>query len=155
MPAPGHSAAPDTKADWFQAWYSLLQTNVALMATLEQELQATTGLTLTTYEVLATLNHQPDRRMRMQDLAGAVLLSKSGTTRVVGVLENGGMVTREIPRDNRRVTYAVLTLDGTTTVERALPVFTRLVHEAFGQHLRPGDARALIEILSRIPRRPS
>lgn len=137
----------------FRAWHALLKTQVQLSAVLDRELQARTGLALTTYEVLVTLLDAPGRRMRMQDVADAVLLSKSGTTRVVGLLVDDGHVARDIPHDNRRVTYAVLTDAGRKAIVAAMPVLFELVHEHFGRHLTPSDAAALPRILSRIPAR--
>lgn len=134
----------------FRAWHVLLQTHTALLGALERGLQEETGLTMSTYEVLITLRHVPDRLCRMQELAQAVLLSKSGTTRVVAQLEDAGLVTRRVPADNRRTTHAVLTDEGAARIDAAMPVLFRLVHEHFGRHLAPGDAEALIGILRRV-----
>ena len=134
----------------FRAWYALLHAHTRVLADLERRLLAETGLTLTAYEVLITLETGPECGRRMQDLAAAVLLSKSGGTRVVSALEHEGLVARRIPPDNRRVTYAALTGRGRDRIGAAKPVFFALVHERFGRHLRPGDARRLREILARV-----
>lgn len=134
----------------FRAWHVLLQTHTSLLGALERGLQEETGLTLSTYEVLITLRHVPGRLCRMQELAHAVLLSKSGTTRVVAQLEDAGLVTRRVPADNRRTTHAVLTDEGVARIDAARPVLFRLVHEQFGRHLAPGDAEALTGILRRV-----
>ncbi|HXV93212.1 MAG TPA: MarR family transcriptional regulator [Pseudonocardia sp.] len=140
-------------AEGFRAWHAMLQAHVRLLGVLERELQAETGLTMSAYEVLVTLRHEPRRYCRMQRLAEAVLLSKSGTTRVVAQLEELGLVVREIPPDNRRTTLAVLTDAGLARIDAAMPVLFRLVHEHFGRHLAPGEASTLTTVLSRIPAR--
>lgn len=53
-------------------------------------------LTLSSYEALAVLAHARDGRLRMQDLAAAVVTSKSGATRTVASLEAQGYVERVI-----------------------------------------------------------
>lgn len=146
-----HHDAGLTDAGGFSAWHALLQAQVSLNAVLDRELQARTGLALTAYEVLVTLRHAPDGRLRMQDLAAAVLLSKSGTTRIVGLLEADGLVRREIPADNRRTTFAVLTPAGRNRITAAMPVLFELVHEHFGRHLGHRDAATLVRILRRLP----
>ncbi len=118
---------------------------------LDRELQARTGLALTTFEVLVTLHNCVDTRMRMQELANAVLLSKSGTTRVVGLLVDSGLVRRHIPDDNRRTTFAVLTEAGTARIAAAMPVLFGLVHDHFGRHLGVHDTAELVRILHRLP----
>lgn len=134
----------------FRAWHVLLQANTTLLGALERGLQAETGLTMSAYEVLITLRDVPGRLCRMQELSRAVLLSKSGTTRVVAQLEDAGLVTRRIPADNRRTTHAVLTDEGVRRIDAAMPVLFRLVHEHFGRHLEPGDAETLTRILARL-----
>lgn len=141
-----------TDPEGFHAWHTLLRAHISLINVLDRELQAATGLTMSTYEVLVSLYGVPERRCRMQQLSDAVLLSKSGTTRVVAQLEELGLVVREIPPTNRRTTHAVLTEAGTARIEAAMPVLFALVHEHFGRHLAPGDARGLTEILERVGR---
>jgi DNA-binding MarR family transcriptional regulator len=48
------------------------------------------GLPLTWYDVLVQLSEADDHRLRMQELAGKVLLSKSGLTRLIDRMEREG-----------------------------------------------------------------
>jgi DNA-binding MarR family transcriptional regulator len=93
------------------AFYGLIVTEARLRERLEAELEATTGLSLSRLELLLQI-HFEDGRRRMSDLANALLLSRGGTTRLVAKAEEEGLVTREIPADDRRATYAVLTDKG-------------------------------------------
>ena len=52
----------------------------------------------------------------MGDLAARLSLAQSGATRVIDRLVERGWVAREIPPDNRRTTYAVLTDEGRALV---------------------------------------
>src|SRR5207247_10280549 len=60
------------------AWLNLVQTHEAVAAGLEDTLKRANGLSLAEHEVLARLAETPDGRLRMLDLTGLVLLSKSG-----------------------------------------------------------------------------
>ena len=77
------------------AWRSFLRAHARLVRVLEAELVAKHPLSLGGYDVLVQLAEAPGRRLRMAELADAVLLSRSGVTRLVDRLEVAGMVTRE------------------------------------------------------------
>src|SRR5918997_1290968 len=74
------------------AWRGMLRVHSALVKALDAELLATHGLPLTSYEVLINLQAAPGRRRRMAELADGVLLSRSGTTRLVDRLERDGLL---------------------------------------------------------------
>src|SRR3954464_5485428 len=74
------------------AWRGLLRVHSALVKALDAELLAAHGLPLTSYEVLINLQAAPGRRRRMAELADGVLLSRSGTTRLVARLERDGVI---------------------------------------------------------------
>jgi DNA-binding MarR family transcriptional regulator len=139
-----------TDREGFGAFLTLVHLYQRLLSTLERETQAAGHLTLSSYETLAVLTHAPDGRLRMQDLAAAVVTSKSGATRTVASLEAQGYVERVIPPENRRVTYAVVTDAGRAAWRDAAPGFFARVHEHFGRHLNPGDAQLLQKLLHRI-----
>jgi DNA-binding MarR family transcriptional regulator len=75
-------------------------------------LVAAQRLSLASYDVLVQLAESPQRRLRMTELAGAVLLSRSGVTRLVDRLERGGLVIRERVDSDGRGVVAVLTQAG-------------------------------------------
>ena len=66
-----------------EAWRGLLRVHSALVRQLDADLRLAHDLSLQEYEVLLTLAAAPEQRMRMSDLAAAVLLSQSGLTRLV------------------------------------------------------------------------
>ena len=66
-------------------------------------------LPLTSYEVLINLQAAPGRRRRMAELADGVLLSRSGTTRLVDRLERDGLLERDVCDSDGRGCFAVLT----------------------------------------------
>ena len=90
---------------------------------LDAELLATHGLPLSSYEVLLFLDNAPDGQLRMAQLADSVLLSRSGLTRLVDRLEEGGLVRRETCPSDLRGFNAVLTDAG-----RAALVAARVTH---------------------------
>ena len=101
------------------AWRGMLRVHSALVRDLDAELRAAHGLSLHEYEVLLVLSDSPGGRLRMSDLAGAVLLSQSGLTRLVDRLVRAGSVERTRCEEDRRGHYAELTSAGRARFEAA------------------------------------
>jgi DNA-binding MarR family transcriptional regulator len=93
-------------------WRSFLRAHARITRHLETELVAEQSLSLASYDVLVQLAEAPGRRMRMTELADAVLLSRSGVTRLVDRLERTGLVGRERADGDGRGVVAVLTQAG-------------------------------------------
>lgn len=94
------------------AWRVFIQANARLLRRLDEELQATHGISLAEYDALLQLVNAPDRRLRMSALAERVLLSRSGITRLVDRLETAGMVARSACANDARGAEASLTTAG-------------------------------------------
>lgn len=144
------AADVDLQAVELRAWRSFLEAHAALVGVLEDELQEREDLDLTWYDVLVQLHEAEDHRLRMQELADAVLLSKSGLTRLVDRMERSGLVRREACPTDRRGTFAVLTGSGLATLRRTAPAHLRGVSEHFAQHLTPEEATILEQVFGRI-----
>ena len=129
----------------FAAWGGFLYTYKTTIAVLDAELERELGLSLSSYEVLLRLNSEPGRRMRMSELAEAVLLTRSGMTRLVDRLERDGLVERvPCPSDGRGL-HCSLTNRGAELFERAQPIHLAGVRERFLSPLKKGQQRALAD----------
>ena len=84
------------------AWREFLHVHAVLTRELDEELRRAHGLPLSSYDVLVNLESAPDRQMRMSELADAVLLSRSGLTRLVERLEREGLLSRAAAGARRR-----------------------------------------------------
>src|SRR6266446_2407139 len=76
-----------------EAWRSLLQAHATLMRRLDTDLERETGLALADFDVLAQLA-AAHGELRMTELAGRALISRSGMTRRVARLVREGLVRR-------------------------------------------------------------
>ena len=137
-----------------QAWAKLLRAHAALTRRFSADLQAMHGLTLNAYEVLLHLAHAPERRMRRVDLAGSVLLTASGITRLLDGLERAGYVDRAADENDARVAYAVLTDEGYEKLRDAAPTHVGGIRELFGDRFSRDDLETLAELLDRLPSDP-
>ncbi|MGH2968649.1 MAG: MarR family winged helix-turn-helix transcriptional regulator [Solirubrobacteraceae bacterium] len=116
------------------AWRGMLRVHSALVKALDAELLATHGLPLTSYEVLINLQAAPGRRRRMAELADGVLLSRSGTTRLVDRLERDGLLERDVCDSDGRGCFAVLTDRGDELLARARATHLDGVRDRFLRH---------------------
>lgn len=132
------------------AWRAFLEAHALTVDNLARELRETEGLPLAWYDVLVQLQESPGGRLRMQDLADAVLLSKSGVTRLVDRMERAGLVERARCTDDRRGTFAALTPAGRQRLRDTAPTHLRGVAEHFAGLLDDAEAAVLERLLLRI-----
>jgi DNA-binding MarR family transcriptional regulator len=125
------------------AWRGFLRVHAALAKQLDAQLAAEHDLPLSSYEVLITLQAAPDRRCRMAELADRVLLSRSGTTRLVDRLEREGLLERDNCTSDGRGTFAVLTDAGADLLARARPTHLQDVRERFLSRFEPDELATL------------
>ena len=84
------------------AWAALLRVHAAVVPKLAREL-AGHGLPIAWYDVLLVLNAAPGRKLRMTELGASAVLSRERISRVVGELEDAGLVRREPNPEDRQV----------------------------------------------------
>lgn len=129
------------------AWRAFLRAHARVMRQLERDLESEQDLSLIDYDVLVQLSAAPDRRLRMSDLADALVLSRSGATRLVDRLVAEGLIERVTCETDRRGAWASLTDAGRNRLRRATPTHLRGVAEHFLDRLRPEDLAALRRML--------
>jgi DNA-binding MarR family transcriptional regulator len=134
----------------FSAWGAFLFAHAALEPILNRELEAACGLPLRWFDVLAQLHATPHSRLSMTGLARAVLLSKSGLTRLVDRIEEAGLVQRASAPGDRRSLFIVLTPSGEKTLKRAMPIHEDGIRRHFAAHILDTEAAAVEAALARI-----
>jgi DNA-binding MarR family transcriptional regulator len=131
------------------AWRVFLECAFALIDILDAELRAERGMTLRWYDVLVKLE-EAEAGLRMSELAGRILASKSGLTSVVDRMEEAGLVRRERPPGDRRVIEVFITPKGIEALQTARVVHRRGIQEHFVQHLDQRDLAALAHTFEKV-----
>lgn len=134
---------PTPREDELRTWRRYLVAHAKITRMLEAELLATEDLSLVFYDVLVQLSESPGGTLRMTDLADAVLLSRSGVTRLVERLEQGGLVERRPTAVDGRGVQAVLTAAGKDRLRVAARTHLAGVNEHF---VVPLGSQGLAEI---------
>ena len=132
------------------AWREFLRVHATLTRDLDEELRRAHGLPLSSYDVLVNLESAPNRQMRMSELADAVLLSRSGLTRLVERLERDGLLARADCPSDARGSLAVLSDVGMARLAEARKTHLRGVRERFLDHFEDAELEQLAAYWRRV-----
>jgi len=114
-----------------EAWQGWLEVSTMLNRRVEQQLKDEAGLSHPQFEVLTRLSAAPGGELRMTELAGAALTSKSGLTYQVAQLEKTGLVRRRTCESDERGIIACLTEEGWRKLRESAPGHAALVRDLF------------------------
>lgn len=134
-----------------ETWVRLLRSHATATRALSAQLVAEHGLTLNDYEALLRLARAEGNRLRRVDLAGELLLTPSGITRLLEGLERAGFVTKATCTSDARVTYAVLTPAGRERLQDASGAHVAAVRELFEERFSEEELATLGQLLGRLP----
>ena len=129
----------------------LLRAHAATTRALSADLVAEHGLTINDYEALLYLSRADGQRLKRVELAGRLLLTASGVTRLLEGLERAGYVKKDACAADHRVTYAVLTDAGREKLEEASRAHLVAIEELFNSALSADEIAMLSELLERLP----
>lgn len=132
------------------AWRTFLRAHSRLMRELERDLRDQHGVTLGDFDVLVQLAEAPRGRLRMCELADAVLLSPSGLSRRVDRLQRAGVVERRRASEDARNVEARLTAEGKRLLRRLRSTHRAGVRDEFEARFAADELETLAELLGRL-----
>lgn len=131
-----------------QGWCALSLLHEKIEAHIERALQSKHGLSVREYSLLETLSRQhdgPGGHLQMKQVADAVVLSQSATTRLVTRLEERGLLTRYLCPTDRRGIYTDVSPEGLALLAEARPTNDAALREALDQAARNPRLAPLVE----------
>lgn len=146
----GALAMPPTRTPHGEAWGALTRTHAAIVGRLQEALAASDFPPLPWYEVLATVADAPEQRMKMGELAEALVITRGGLTKLVDRLIKAGLMERTFCKTDRRVSYATLRPAGSDLLEEMRPVVVAELKTAFAANLTDPEANELQQMLERV-----
>ncbi len=152
VPGPVLSAVdPDRELDALEhrAWRSFLVAHARIARRLEADLLAKSDLPLAEFDVLFQLDLVEGHRLRMNELASRVVLSRAGITRLVDRLVADGLVARLKCDSDARGAYAVLTERGHSRLDEARPGHFAAVRRHFLAAFTEPELETLATLLDR------
>ena len=146
--SPGKSCPANTPHG--EAWGALTRTHAAVSQRLQEALAQGDYPPLPWYEVLAAVAEAPERRLRLRDLAEALVITRGGLTKLVDRLVKAGLLERTFCADDRRVSYATLLPAGENVLAEMRPVIVGELELAFSANLSVEQANELRASLDRV-----
>src|SRR3954447_3333410 len=143
-------ALPSLSEVELDAWRGFLRTYTTPMRELDDDLTERHGLPISSYDVLVQLDEAPDGMLRMSHLADAVLLSRSGLSRLVTRLETQGLLERLECENDARGAFAAITDAGREKLGEARATHRAGVNERFLGRLGERELRQLSRVWSRL-----
>lgn len=129
------------------AWGALTRTHAAVAQRLQDALAQAEFPPLAWYEVLEVVAEAPEERMKMGDLAEALVITRGGLTKLVDRLVKAGLLERTFCQTDRRVSYATLCAAGRELLAEMRPVLTAELEAAFSAKLSARQAEQLRDTL--------
>jgi DNA-binding MarR family transcriptional regulator len=130
------------------AWRAFTEMQYLLLARIEQQLQASSGMSNADYAVLALLSEAPDGRLRPYELARVAGWEKSRLHHQLTRMSTRGLITRE-PYGSRGM-YAVITPKGLAALKDAVPGHAAEVRRLLTSRLTPEQLDQLTGIATTI-----
>ncbi|MGE5703706.1 MAG: MarR family winged helix-turn-helix transcriptional regulator [Clostridia bacterium] len=118
----------------------------AVAAHSEQDIRLS-GLNPTEFGVLELLYHKGQHPL--QQIGEKILLASGSITYVVDKLEKKGYLERKSCPEDRRITYATITEEGTRLMDRIFPQHTEAIRKAM-EGLDPDEKETAIRLLKKL-----
>lgn len=128
----------------------LVETNARLAKELASALEAHASLPLAWFEALLQLRFSDDGRLRMSQMANAIVHSTGGTTRLIDRLEEAGYTRREHCPSDRRSIFVAITDQGNAKLDDALKVHLAFLDETIGTRLSDEELGTLTSLLEKL-----
>ncbi|KJS54882.1 MarR family winged helix-turn-helix transcriptional regulator [Streptomyces rubellomurinus] len=129
-------------------WGALSLLHARIEAHIERALQGGHELSVREYSLLDVLSRQHDGEgghLQMKQVADAVVLSQSATTRLVTRLEDRGLLARYLCPTDRRGIYTDVTAAGLELLAQARPTNDAALQEALDEAAKHPELASLVK----------
>jgi DNA-binding MarR family transcriptional regulator len=128
----------------------LNETNARLSRSLALQLEEACDLPLAWFEVLLQLRQTPEGRLKMTQIADAIVHSTGGTTRLIDRLEEAGLVERQLCPSDRRAIHVAITERGNAKLDSAFDVHLEYLEENLTARLSSAERVTLTKLLAKL-----
>lgn len=118
----------DSNKNELRVWLRLLATTKLISQEVRRRLRREFGATLPQFDLLSQLYREPEG-LRLGEISKRTMVTNGNITGLVTRLEEDGLIYRETPGDDRRVTVAKLTDKGRAAFSEMARVHEAWLHE--------------------------
>jgi DNA-binding MarR family transcriptional regulator len=136
-----------------QGWCALSLLHGRIESHLERALEANHNLSAREYSLLDVLSRQHDGEgghLQMKQVADAVVLSQSATTRLVTRLEDRGLLSRYLCPTDRRGIYTDVSEAGLQLLSEARPTNDTALREALDEAAKNPELAPLVKAVKEL-----
>ena len=158
MTATPEHALGDAATRWLTddeqcAWRAFLAMKTQLDVQLGRTMQDECGLSMADFAVLVPLSEDPERRVRILELARGLQWEKSRLSHQLTRMQQRGLIERSNCSEDRRGAFVVLTAAGVAAIQAAAPRHVAAVRQYVFDALSADQVAALGDIARAVQRR--
>jgi len=132
-----------------RAWRAVLGAYATMTGSVEEALREAELPPLSWLNLLWALDQAPEGRLRMNELAAFLNVSRGGLTKLVDRLEGAGLIRREACPADRRGYHAVLLPTGADMLGRMWPVYEAELERHVAVSITDEEAQTIAAALTR------
>jgi len=102
------------------------------------------------FGLLLQLRKAPEDRLKMNQIAEAIVHSSGGTTRLIDRLEEAGYVTRQLCPNDRRAIFVAISPRGNQKLDEALNVHLDYLEDNLAKRLSDQERSTLATLLNKL-----
>lgn len=129
------------------AWRLMMEKHQDFMRQFEHEFRTRHGLSANEFDVL--INARPVPQVRHRDLLRSLVMSRSALSRLLGKLEDRGLVTQEPDPEDHRGVLVALTEAGAKLCDEAAETNAEIIFSGF-DGVTAAEAEEIFQLVSKI-----
>lgn len=131
-------------------WVRLMRSQRRIFESIERDLEAAGCPPLAWYDVMLELDRAEDGRLRPMEIEKRTLFAQPNLSRMIGRLEQEGLVRREAFSDDGRGHWVVITDKGRHERAAMWEVYGAAIQKHFGARLTNDQAEQLADLLGKL-----
>lgn len=140
---------PITQKEW-QMWRDTAYITSSTLAQVDMQIHREFSLSLSDFDVLATLRRHEGGKASMACLTSTVIVTTSGLSRSISRLESAGYVTKQQSSKDKRAVTVCITQQGRDILHTMGEVNDAIVYERFMQPLSSEEKQSLATIMRKL-----
>lgn len=138
------------KNEEIEIWRNFLVYHSEIINQIDHSLKNANCISLAWYDILIVLERSEGKSLRMKDLIGETVLTKSGVSKILDRIEDGKLITRKQSEQDARSIQISITKQGSLEVRRAWAIYKENIESYFLNPLTLTEKSTLTTIFNKL-----